>query len=271
MARQRRSSRSTASGRSGRDDNMGFARRCAARRNGVGSLSAALIAARRASAALAERADSVQLILVSPVGVSEIDSATGRLRALWPGAVRIERVALRVDTSATWALERTLGLDDPLGPAMASVRPVRGALITRLVRGALTAADSTFARGGGTVVRWDSTSAVRPVAEGLAVGDDVVVAALARRAVPPSARVRARWADGSAAATEIPLGQGCLREIGVALPAAGDIALHPPFQNIARAARAVRTCRSGARRGLSDRCVACRHHTQCSARRCASW
>ena len=84
-------------------------------------------------------------------------------------------------------------------------------------------------------MRWDSTSAVRPVAEGLAVGDDVVVAALARRAVSPSARVRARWADGSAAATEIPLGRGCLRESGVALPAAGDIALHPPFQNIARA------------------------------------
>jgi hypothetical protein len=149
--------------------------------------------------------------------------------------MRVERVALRVDTSATWALERILTPDDPLGPAMASVRPTRGALITRLVRAAFTGDDSTFARGGGTVVRWDSTSAVRPQPQGLAVGDDVVVASLARRALPAWSKVRAHWADGSAAATEIPLGSGCLREIGVELPAAGDIALHPPFQIIARA------------------------------------
>jgi hypothetical protein len=30
------------------------------------------------------------------------------------------------------------------------------------------------------------------------------------------------------------LGKGCIRDIGVTIPAAGDIALHPPFQRIAR-------------------------------------
>ena len=198
-----------------------------------GSLSAALIAARRASAALAERADSIQLVLVSPVAASEIDSATRRLRAEWPGAIRIERVALLADSSAAWGLERGLTAEDPLGPAMSSARA--SGTITRLVRSTPTAADSAFARDGGTVVQWDSTAAPHPVAEGLAVGDEVVVATLGRRAVPSTDRVLARWADGTAAATESRLGKGCLRDVGVVIPAAGDIALHPPFQRIVRA------------------------------------
>jgi hypothetical protein len=203
------------------------------RSGATGSLSAAFIAARRASAALAERADSIQLVLVSPVTASEIDSATRRLRAEWPGAVRIERVAFLADSSAAWALERRLSADDPLGPAIAS-SPSAAKVVTRLIRSGPTAADSAFARDGGTVVRWDSTTASRPVAEGLAVGDEVIVAALARRSVGSAGRVVARWADGTSAATEASLGKGCIRDIGVMIPAAGDIALHPPFQRIAR-------------------------------------
>jgi hypothetical protein len=207
----------------------------ATRSETVGSLSAALVAGRRASVALAERADSVQLLLVSPLAASEIDSATRRLRGEWPGAVRIDRVALRSDSSTGWYLEQSLSTDDALGPAMASVRPTSGAIVTRLVRRALTADDSAFARGGGTAVRWDTSSAGRIAAEGLAVGDDVIVAALARGAVPASERVVARWADGSPAASESSLGRGCVRDVGVGIPTAGDIALHPRFQRIARA------------------------------------
>jgi hypothetical protein len=205
----------------------------ATRSHATGSLSAALIAGRRASGALAERADSVQLVLVSPVTASEIDSATRRLRATWPGAVRIERVAFLADSGGAWSLERRLSADDPLGPAMASA-PTAG-ITTRLIRAAPTATDSAFARDGGTVVRWDSTAAARPVAEGLAVGDEVIVAALGRRAVSSEGRPIARWADGSVAAIEAQVGKGCIRDIGVSIPAAGDIALHPPFQRIARA------------------------------------
>ena len=197
----------------------------------AGSLSAALVAARRAGVALAERADAVALVVVSPVAASEIDSATLRLRAEWPGAVRLERAALRGDSSGTWQLERALPLDDPLGPAMTAVH---GTLVTRLVRRVVSAGDSAFARAGGTVVHWDSTAAVRPVPEGLAAGDDAIVAALGRIPVPAAGRVIARWGDGSEAAVERPVGTGCIREIGIAMPAAGDIALHPPFQRIAR-------------------------------------
>jgi len=206
----------------------------AARAETPGSLSAALIAARRASVALAERVDSVQLHIVSPVAASESDAATERVRAAWPGAIRVARVALRSDSSTTWRLDRALPAADPLGPAMASVRVAPGARVTRLVRGTPSAADSVFARDGETVVRWDSTAAPRPAAEGLAAGDDVIVAALGRVPVSLKGRAVARWADGTTAASEQPLGKGCMREVGVALPAAGDIALHPPFQRIAR-------------------------------------
>ncbi|MEO8623577.1 MAG: BatA domain-containing protein [bacterium] len=256
----------------------------APRTESAGSLSAALVAARRASATVATDVDSVLLHIVSPIAQSEIDSATARVRAMWPGAIRVERVATRPDSSTPWRLERTLSAADPLGPALLSSRgsesmrlssrtrsvsgsPTRGAnstppcdqsrsrqslrdcgmtaecvtsgyrdcgMTTRLVRGALSSGDSAFARGGGTVVRWDTSAAPRVAPEGLAVGDDVIVAALGRVAVSQTGRVAARWADGQRAAAEVQLGSGCLREVGVVLPAAGDIALHPPFQRIAR-------------------------------------
>ena len=199
-----------------------------------GSLSAALVLARRASVALAERVDSVELIVVSPLAAREIDAATSRLRAEWPGALRIERLALRADSTTAWRLERALPASDALGPAMLSVRAVDDARVSRLVRAPFSAADSAFARGGGTVVRWDSASAVRPAADGLATGETVVVASLGRRPVASRERTLARWADGTPAATESVVGAGCLREVGVAQPAAGDIALHPPFQSIVR-------------------------------------
>ena len=95
-------------------------------------------------------------------------------------------------------------------------------------------ADSTFAREGGTVVRWDTSASPRLAAEGLAAGNDVIVAALGRVTLPTQGTVVARWGDGTRAAVEHVIGKGCMREVGVMLPAAGDIALHPPFQRIAR-------------------------------------
>ena len=200
----------------------------------TGSLSAALVAARRASIALADRVDSVELVVVSPLGAREFDSATAMLRAQWPGAIAFERVALRADSAISWRLERTLAASDPLGPAMVAGRATGTTRITRLVRSAFSSADSTFARDGGTVVRWDTTSAARPLAEGLSVDGRVIVASLGRLPVADGGRVLARWADGSAAAREVRLGTGCLRQVGIAQPAAGDIALHPPFQAMVR-------------------------------------
>jgi hypothetical protein len=66
------------------------------------------------------------------------------------------------------------------------------------------------------------------------VGDEVIVAALGRRPIQSMGKPIARWADGTVAATETKLGKGCVRDVGVTIPVAGDIALHPPFQRIVR-------------------------------------
>jgi hypothetical protein len=55
-----------------------------------GSLSAALVGARRAVARLRE--DSVDLVIVSPFTTSALDAATAALRAQWPAAIRTVRV-----------------------------------------------------------------------------------------------------------------------------------------------------------------------------------
>lgn len=213
-----------------------------------GSVSAALIAARRASAKLADQVDSVQLHLVSPLVRSEVDGATALARRAWPGAIDIQRSAIRADIMNAWQLSTALPLSDRLGPSLVGMRhpaaPIDSAprAVSRLVRGALSPWDSAFARGGGTTVRWDTSGTARLAAEGLSVGDDVVVAALGRlsldrlRQQPLSSgsRVVARWADGTPAAVEEKLGTGCVREVGVLLPVAGDLPLHPPFQRMVR-------------------------------------
>jgi hypothetical protein len=200
-----------------------------------GSLTAALIAARRASVALSAVVDSVQLHIVSPVSRSEVDAGTMRARAAWPGVIDVQRAAVRADPlSATWGMFRAIAVTDPLGPSLVGLKSVAGGKTSQLVRGALSAADSAFARSGGTIVRWDTASTARVAAEGLAVGDDVIVATLGRVHGLPSGRVVARWADATPAAVEEILGAGCLRTVGVMLPFAGDLPLHPPFQRLAR-------------------------------------
>lgn len=198
----------------------------------AGSITAALVAARRAAGSLGARADSVQLMLVSPVAASEIDDATALVRAEWPGSITIARVALRRDSTPPWSLERAIALDDPRGPAAGALRVEVGVHAVRLRPSALTAEDSAFARGGGTVVSWDSVGTVVPAA--LVVGDDVVVAPLGRASLASGGQVVARWADGAPAAREAPLGEGCIRTVAVGLPTAGDLPLRRAFQRAVR-------------------------------------
>ncbi len=205
------------------------------RSDAAGSLTAALVAARRASAALSELVDSVQLHVVSPVSRSELDEGTTLARRLWPGAIDMQRAALRVDSAApAWRMSRPIPLSDPLGPSVATMTSGARGHVSQLTRGSLTAGDSALIRDGGTVVRWDSTVTTRMAAEGLAVGDDVIVATLGRLSIPSRGRVVARWADGTPAAVEEQVGSGCVRSVGVMVPAAGDLPLHPPFQRIVR-------------------------------------
>jgi hypothetical protein len=53
-----------------------------------------------------------------------------------------------------------------------------------------------------------------------------------RDAAPGGTRVVARWADGTPAAIERPLGRGCVRTVAVALPQVGDVALRASFGGV---------------------------------------
>ena len=198
----------------------------------VGSLSAALAAARRAGADVGSSADSVELVLLSPVTSGELDAATDGIRAMWPGGIRLVRLVAAVDSTAAPALERRVSDDDVLGPALHGRAVGASPTAVRLVRGPLAEADSAFARRGGVVVRWDSVGRRALVPTAVAMGDDVIVAALAREVVNDDGVTLARWADGASAAVERTLGEGCVRRVGIGVPVAGDLPLSPPFQRM---------------------------------------
>jgi hypothetical protein len=139
--------------------------------------------------------------------------------------------------------------DDPLRAAVAlmgrEARPAATAAV-RLLRRPATPEDSAWARAdGGVLVVWPRAGAVseRPPADvvgGVATGSAVVVAAFERTAPTPMAtpmpappgRVVGRWVDGAPAAMETPLGAGCVRQVAVPVPEAGDVALRPAFRRL---------------------------------------
>ena len=198
----------------------------------VGSLSAALVAARRAASELGARADSVELVILSPLVERQWDAATDSLRRMWPGAVRVVRVGASADSSAVASLDHAVRDADVLGPALSGRAVSPSSSAVRVVRGPPSPADSAFARAGGVVVRWDSIGTRRAEPQGVAMGDDVIVARVGRSVVAPVQLVLARWADGAPAAVEQSIGRGCMRDVGIGVPVAGDLPLRPAFQRM---------------------------------------
>ena len=200
-----------------------------------GILSAALVAATRAARRVARGADSVRLVLVSPLAREEFDAATDALRAEWPGGIEVVRVPAVTDTARGVAVRLVSALaDDPLAPALARLTAARGAHEVLLVRATPSAADSAWATEPGRVlVFWPSPGDAAPIADGVtAFGLHVatIVAPMVRLPIDlSSARVIARWRDGAVAATESPLAAGCVRSVGVGIPLAGDLTLRAPF------------------------------------------
>ncbi len=207
----------------------------------TGTLSAALVRARRAAARVAARADSLELVLVAPFARAEWDAATGALRATWPGRAQLVAVAHR-PAGAPPRLDVVAARADPLHAPARLLGERRGAP-TRIVRGAPRPADSAFAEGGGVLVLWPAE--VEPAEGG--VGDTigavvasgaVVVAPFARSVrldeLPAGStdRVAARWVDGAPAALERTLGSGCVRSVAIPVPAAGDLVLRRSFRDV---------------------------------------
>ncbi|HEV8410733.1 MAG TPA: BatA domain-containing protein [Gemmatimonadaceae bacterium] len=202
-----------------------------------GSLSAALVGARRAARELAQRADSVELVVVSPLTGDELDAASAGMFANWPGRARLVRSAAARHGSPAVTLVSD-DADDALRPVVAALNAesARGAAgAVRIVRAAASAADSAAARAGAALVVWPRAGAAPATAQGLLAAGATMVAPLARISLPAGGAIVARWADGAPAAAEWPLGAGCVRMIGAGLPAAGDISLQPAFFSVARA------------------------------------
>lgn len=223
-----------------------------ARSPAAGRISTALIAALRTASRIRERADSIELVLVSPLVGEAVDAATDSIRALWPAGIRLVAVA---PSSASPRPMVTLESDpgDPLAIALPPPGGTGAEGAVRVLRRPATSGDSAWGNQPGRVlVVWPADSVVAPGWTALApdttgavmAGDVVVVAPFVRRAsragdleASRAAQRRgdlvvARWVDGEPAAVESPLGQGCIRSVAIPVPAAGDLVLDPRFAKL---------------------------------------
>jgi hypothetical protein len=209
-----------------------------------GSLSAALVAASSAAAGVTIAADSIEIVVVSPVLAGELDDATEHIRASWPGRLRMVRVTgadtahaapLRWDVSAT--------RDDAVAAGLSLIAPSDTGAPVRVVRGNPTPADSAWARASGHVlVHWpaaDSGMVGEPRGEidaigGVSSATGTMIGRFPRLWILDGTPV-ARWADGSVAAVERATGDGCIRDVGVLLDEASDITLRAPFRRFVAA------------------------------------
>src|SRR5688500_10159156 len=81
-----------------------------------GNLSASLIAALRAGSSLRDRADSMELVIVSPFAREEFDAATDTIRTLWKGKARLVRIPIPAADTASGPGRLSIAgdADDPL-------------------------------------------------------------------------------------------------------------------------------------------------------------
>lgn len=211
-----------------------------------GSLTAALVAATRAASALRDRADSIELVVVSTFAREQLDAATERVRREWPGRARLMPVSSRMvaDTLRAPALAGEEG--DLLAVALASAR-ARTSADVRIARGVLTGHDSAWiaAATGRVLVHWPGEVAPagfirrneRAPAHALLTESASMIAPFERewRYVPAiSARPVAWWIDGDVAAAETAHANGCIRSVAVPVSAAGDFVLRPDFHSVLR-------------------------------------
>ncbi|HEX6535320.1 MAG TPA: BatA domain-containing protein [Gemmatimonadaceae bacterium] len=234
-----------------------------------GRLSAALIAGLRTASAMREAADSFELAIISPLAEEELDQAADSVRALWPGAVRLVRVAAATDTAAAPVVVVEGADDDPLRFALPS-HPARARdaapPTVRIIRGATSGADSAWVREPGRVlVLWPagafaprdtgahagpalppswSVRAAPDTVGAVSANGTVVVAPFVRYAAyggktgddaDAGARVAARWVDGEPAAAEARHGAGCIRTVTIPVPSRGDLVLQPRFARLVAA------------------------------------
>jgi hypothetical protein len=216
-----------------------------------GNLSAGLIASLREGNMARDRADSLELVIVSPFADEEHDAATDSIRRLWPGRARVVRVTAREDSAVVGggAIEIRSGSDDPLAVAVSLASKQQPRANTRIVRNATIIADDAGwgSSSGHVLVIWPTDG--RPLfavphvpvdqSGGIMSGEVRVIAAFDRRWMFPAdslraGRVVARWADGRPAAVEKRVGQGCIRSVAIPVAAVGDLVIRPEFIALVR-------------------------------------
>ena len=211
-----------------------------------GNLSAALIAGFHAGSSLRDRADSIELIIISPFAREELDAATDSIRKLWPAKARIVRAVESAPETpgVNGQLAITADAGDPLAVTAALARTTvkARAIIDR------RAFDDSVARGvrnagkGEVLIVWPKTTrprfavarVVTDTVGGTTAGDAIVVARFERPwSFPPDSlrggEVIARWVDGEPAAIEKTDGAGCVRSVAIPVSAIGDLAIRKEF------------------------------------------
>ena len=202
---------------------------------------AALLVAMREARNLSARADSLELVLVSPMDAGSWNGAVPPIRDEWPGRIRVVQTPGAVQDSTVRRIDLRAEAGDPLAATLALLGGAGENGTVRLVRDAPTPADSAWARdSGGALVQWPRDSA-GPLdttllsGSGAVVARNVVAVAAWQRRPLPAGRAVAWWADGSPAAVEAPLGGGCIRSVAIGMPEAGDVALARSTQRLLNA------------------------------------
>lgn len=211
-----------------------------------GNLSAGLIAALRAGSTLRDRADSLELVIVSTFAREELDAATDSIRKLWPGRARLVAIGGASADTATMSGTPQIeaAADDPLAVTVPISRPVvrgnaliaRGPTIASASAAAVAAAGR--AREAQILVEWPAASrppSAAPRARsdtvgGVIVGEQGVVAPFVREwSYPPDslrgAEVIGRWYDGEPAVIEKPDGLSCVRSVAIPVTPVGDLVI----------------------------------------------
>lgn len=218
-----------------------------------GSISAGLASALRAAVRISPETDSVELIVASPFSEEEFDDATARIRAAWPGRIRLVVLRASLGDSTRASVASTTDPNDAVVAGLSLGGVVRAGGSVRLVRGRMTAADTAWVRDSGRVLlHWPASDTtvdwpVRSVIDAVGAvtsSTGTMVGRFPRLWALSGERV-ARWADGEPAAVERTLGHGCIRDVGIMLDAASDITLREPFRRFV--ARLLEPC-GGARR-----------------------
>jgi hypothetical protein len=202
-----------------------------------GNVSAALIAASRAGSILRDRADSVELVIVSPFSKEEFDAATDSIRTLWPGSARLVRLG-QSGTDTSRVPETLVVQADANDPLLISVAQAQ-------VPGTRYQTPGTRYQVPGTrqtLIDWPSSSRPRFAVErsprdtvgGVMAGESPVVSTFERRWLFPADSLRgadviARWVDGEPAAIEKPDDTGCVRSVAIPVSPVGDFVIRKDF------------------------------------------